>query len=168
MTTGLSELIPNYILVKFIFVFNYHPEIINAEPEAQPPSSLNLLHSSYCCPHQMWCPLHWIPRAKGPLLGKKIQKTLLFFKGVSLKRLSWFNESRFWCVVFLSTSPFNYSQPRINACLFYIFLSLSSYDFITPWQVYKEYWGWYFLVSVEINQNPSIPFLAWTISLPLN
>lgn len=69
MVTELSKFIPNYVFVKFIFVSNYHPGIINVESEEWLLSSVSLVCVLLTVkPMTGHGPLYWKPRATGPLL----------------------------------------------------------------------------------------------------
>lgn len=69
MATELSKFIPNYVFVKFIFVSNYHPGIINVESEERLLSSVSLVCVLLTVkPMTGDGPLYWKPRATGPLL----------------------------------------------------------------------------------------------------
>ena len=73
-------------------------------------------------------------------------------------------------MVFLSICPLTIHNPVISSCIFYIFFS---FIFLGLYNIYPDKFiknievdtCWFL---VEINQNPSVPFSAWTISLQLN
>ena len=129
MATELSKFIPNYVLVKFIFVFNYHPGIINGESEARFLCSLNpvcilLTVKPIICNG----PLCRILRAMNPLLGKTNNNNITVFQGIKSEKVSENPDSinlhfdMLLKIFFLRISHLTIHNPVISSFIYLFFL----------------------------------------------